>query len=147
MSNNRTTCPTCGERYDCAKQGKTRRAKNYCSEACADAGDDNTQNKPNEMKKAIELSNSELNAMIAKDQGWGCLNVDWIPDYANDLNAIHEAVMTLGRKTPEYAEYCSHVNHIIAMELNTSCELLIQSITANARQRSEAYVITKGLAL
>ena len=122
------------------------------------------------MQKASELSYHELNALIAQDQGWenvawsplgehfgvppagfkgrlvSGLNVAWIPNYANDLNAIHEAVMTLGRKTPEYAEYCSHVNHIIAMELNTSCELLIQSITANARQRSEAYVIARELA-
>ena len=94
------------------------------------------------MQKATELSNSELNAMIAQDQGWECLNVDWIPNYANDLNAMHFAEKTLPVQNLDYDHYIGSKTHY----RDELALIAIQPIHATARQRAEAYAITKRLA-
>ena len=60
------------------------------------------------------------------------------PDYLNDLNAMHEVVMTLDRKTLAYSNYCSHLQQIVAIQNSKSNEPGIQAIDATAAQRAEA---------
>ena len=63
-----------------------------------------------------------------------------VPDYFNDLNAMHEAVMTLDRKTLAYSNYCSHVQQIVAIQNSKTNEPGIQAIDATAAQRAEAFL-------
>lgn len=67
-----------------------------------------------------------------------------IPDYCNDLNAIHKVVMGLDRQTLEYSNYCSHLNQIVAIENSKTNKPGIQSLDATARQRAEAFLRTFG---
>lgn len=108
------------------------------------------------MKKASELTDDEIRVMIAEDQGWtdiwhgehtgiftGCCPLSkkdqLISNYPADLNAIHEVE-----------------NVLIAQGLWVECSTRLgwvgaapdrRILHATARQRCEAYLITKGLAL
>jgi hypothetical protein len=65
-----------------------------------------------------------------------------VPNYPQDLNAMHEVVMTLDRKTLAYSNYCSHLHQIVAIQNSKSNEPGIQAIDATAAQRAEAFCRT-----
>jgi hypothetical protein len=103
-----------------------------------------------------EMTDEQINVVIAEHCGWECLGFDvWhhgrvgyhkgmpdvrskIPDYCNDLNAMHEAELELiyGKGT-EYAEYLLEVTN-----RHWTCD--IEFFSANARQRAEAFLRTLG---
>ncbi len=71
--------------------------------------------------------------------GWhgdGYISIDHIPDYCNDLNAMHEAEKTLD--DDQYHNYCRH--HLP----DTQRSEMAQGRTATARQRAEAFLKTIG---
>jgi len=62
------------------------------------------------------------------------------PNYTGDLNAMHDAAMTLSRETLEYSNYCSHLNQIVAISNSRASASPIQSCDASAPQRAEAFL-------
>lgn len=124
------------------------------------------------MKKASELTDDELRILIAEDQGWQKLEAGfygeqecWFrnetkgehvvmlpPNYPKDLNAIHEAERSLSEEDKYwYAEVlCNLANPKcgkMACVNNPEPGMYPGLVHATARQRAEAYVITKRLAL
>lgn len=108
------------------------------------------------MKKASEMTDDDLNRLIAEDQGWhkvdgyshlmhkepkGYYSLHDI-GYCQDLNAMHEAIMSITDQ---------HLKADFARILKQICWASDQPeftpINACARQRAEAYAITKKLAL
>jgi hypothetical protein len=103
-----------------------------------------------------ELSDEEKRIKVAELCGWrrGALRDDgsswwakpgcrgqytWtaasIPDYLNDLNAMHKAVESLRHKSgPEWYDFGHHLSCICGSTLNC--------INATAAQRAEAFVLT-----
>lgn len=65
-----------------------------------------------------------------------------IPDFLNDLNAIHEAEKTLKRH--QWVEYKAHLDELIP-EIDDAAFTLSRIIHATAAQRSEAFLKTLGL--
>ena len=77
-----------------------------------------------------------LGTHIAAD---GVRDRDWVPDYLNDLNAMHEAEKVLlkdGHESDLWLEYLS--NLVICAPAGLSSH-------ATARQRAEAFLKTKGI--
>jgi glutamyl/glutaminyl-tRNA synthetase len=72
-------------------------------------------------------------------------NLEKVPHYPSDLNAMHEAVMKLDRKTLAYSNYCSNLQQIVAIQNSKSNEPGIQAIDATAAQRAEAFLRTLNL--
>ena len=70
--------------------------------------------------------------MNAEGKYWGSLSV---PDYLNDLNAMHEAEKVIG--PIKGIEFCYHLNE---MGMSGEWEIL----TATAAQRAEAFLRTIG---
>lgn len=91
---------------------------------------------------------------IAEACGWTRVEYPWgylpngsspyegtkIPNYPADLNAMHEAVLTLDRRTLDYSNYCSHLQQIVAVENSKSDKPGTQAIDATAAQRAEAFL-------
>ena len=73
-----------------------------------------------------------LGTHIAAD---GVRDRDWVPDYLNDLNAMHEAEKSIDAGL--LAKY--------ATELLKVCGGPMSVHSATARQRAEAFLKTKGL--
>lgn len=119
------------------------------------------------MKRVTELTDDELNRVIAKNQGWrlevdhteedaewywvspvhpdGSVEFDVVPDYCNDLNAMHEA-----EKSLENSQVFDYMKNLVAIKKHPKSEmgqLHTYLFHATARQRAEAYAITKKLAL
>lgn len=72
------------------------------------------------------------------------LPCDYLPDYCNDLNAIHDAVMTMSEGSLEYSMYCSKLNEICAIENSKHDGPSRQTLDATAAQRAEALLKTVG---
>jgi hypothetical protein len=64
-------CPTCGTRYDCSKQGKTRRGENYCSLACADDMDGNVTLFPSDLCRSVPCVSLASSTWIALTKACG----------------------------------------------------------------------------
>lgn len=64
-----------------------------------------------------------------------------IPDYLNDLNAMHEAEKAL--KADDLLHVLTYVRHL-AIVMRESDEALIGTIHATATQRAEAFLRTIG---
>lgn len=62
-----------------------------------------------------------------------------LPDYANDLNAMHEAEKTL--TVEEYSGWAC----LLTQVRNGSCDECCRCRSATARQRAEAFLRVKGL--
>lgn len=98
------------------------------------------------------MTDQEINIAIAKALGWTNFTPDtiqytarradgkWdlIPDYCNDLNAMHEAEKTLGDRLDLYREFL----RLIATEDPTN--RYNEPAFTRARQRAEAYLRTIG---
>ena len=92
------------------------------------------------MKKLSELKPEEKRILAAEACGWqDCermhaefRNFDMLPDYGNDLNAMHEAEKTLS--ADEWTKYDS------LMPLRDP-----QKIHATAAQRLDAFLLAKNL--
>lgn len=66
-----------------------------------------------------------------------------LPDYPNDLNAMHEAEKSLkGSKDEEYSELSEYQEQLY---MDTHNVYEIDCIRATARQRAEAFLRTLGL--
>ena len=68
-------------------------------------------------------------------ENWGKLEMDYPPDYCNDLNAMHDAENTLN--DDQQYEYAYVLDDLIK---NRSCEFDL--IHASARMRAETFVRT-----
>ena len=91
------------------------------------------------------MTNEQINIAIAEACGWDsddiargytlCQFTEYVPDYCNDLNAMHEA-----EKIFDAALYCRYINEL--------CDLTIKGnncmYMATARQRAEAFLKTIG---
>ena len=66
--------------------------------------------------------------------------ISGVPDYLNDQNAMHEAVLTLDRKTLDYSQYCSYLQQILAVENSKTLTPGFQISEATAAQRAEAFL-------
>lgn len=75
----------------------------------------------------------------SRDNLWpSALSWNWIPDYLNSLDAVHEAVETLRHKDgPEWFDFQKHLMDICGSTMNC--------IQATAAQRAEAFLKTLGL--
>lgn len=88
------------------------------------------------------MSEREINIAIAEARGWtdtpivdGKYGQADVPDYCNDLNAMHEAEKVL---LSEYGmNYCTRLTYLIGKSVYAS-------IHATARQRAEAFLRTLG---
>ena len=74
---------------------------------------------------------------------------NWIPDYLNDLNAMHEAVVTKWETDPyfgtSFAIELTEVVTGLTYSAQIAAECLEYMITATAAQRAEAFLKTLGL--
>ena len=101
------------------------------------------------------MTNEQINIAIAKACGWYekdneseicwtrdeltyCLHEDKLPNYCNELNAMHEAEKTLNNITA--AEYARILTSIAWQ----SDQPVYAPITATSRQRAEAFLKTIG---
>lgn len=75
----------------------------------------------------------------SRDNLWpSAIAWNWIPDYPNSLDAMHEAVeMLRHRPGPEWYDFEAHLSII--------CGSLMNCIQATAAQRAEAFLKTLGL--
>ena len=128
------------------------------------------------MKRAADLMNDELRVLIAEDQGWvnfiGRTDAEsefypelfrtgdliarnvaihsnglhhHVPNYPADLNAIREVVLSLNYKLRN--RYLNVLCDLTREEDMDDVDADFAWCDASARQRAEAYAITKGLAL
>lgn len=76
----------------------------------------------------------------------GCGELGYLPDYANDLNAMHEAVSWLFRnRLKSYWDYLSGLRSVVARDnSNRPATECIYAEDATARQRAEAFLRTIG---
>lgn len=90
------------------------------------------------------MTNEQINIAIAKACGWGnddiergytlCQFSESVPDYCNDLNAMHEAEMMLkSEDCHTYGCYCSNLYEDFG-----------NTVSLTARQRAEAFLKTIG---
>ncbi len=102
------------------------------------------------------MTDEQINIAIAEHCGWN-FNPTWakewdsadrwvesaagermfrhaIPDYCNDLNAMHEAEKTLGADIDAYADRC----------LEAAGILRIDTVLLTARDKAEAFLKAKG---
>ena len=63
----------------------------------------------------------------------GGINTSALPDYYNDLNAMHEA-----EKIFDTALYCRYINELCDLTINANNSMYM----ATARQRAEAFLKT-----
>ena len=98
------------------------------------------------------MTNQEINIAIAEACGWTNFTPntiqytarradgkwDLIPDYCNDLNAMHEAEKALGNRLPVYREFLA----LIVTDDPTNRHN--ERAFATARQRAEAFLRTLG---
>jgi len=95
------------------------------------------------------VTNEQINIAIAKACGWDsddiargytlCQFTEYVPDYCNDLNAMHEAEMVLSnyhKVIKNQSVIYFHLLHDIAGNLAFR--------KATARQRAEAFLKTIG---
>lgn len=103
------------------------------------------------------MTNDEIREAIALTQGYekrpdgfwrevGHIGSTGIPDYPNDLNAIHEVMMRLP-KSKRFDVNCTLMKMMIKSQAWSCCddEHWGVAVNATARQRCEAYLRTKGL--
>lgn len=90
------------------------------------------------------MTNEQINIAIAKACGWSnndiergytlCQFSESVPDYCNDLNAMHEAEMMLkSEDCHTYGCYCSNLYEDFG-----------NTVSLTARQRAEAFLKTIG---
>lgn len=106
------------------------------------------------------MTNDQINAAIAEACGWIYFD-GWhhpncrgsLPNYCNDLNAMHEAEKVLdgvhswnGEEHHWSAEeaYMGHITDIIARDSGQKTSDDWQFLCATARQRAEAFLRTLG---
>lgn len=95
------------------------------------------------------MSDDEINAAIAESLGWSLVGTsiragrppgadyvgsEFIPNYCNDLNAMHEAEKSLNQDNL----------YIMALHIEGLCGRGEFYFRATARQRAEAYLKTLG---
>jgi hypothetical protein len=102
-----------------------------------------------------EMSDEQINMAIAKACGWYeedneseicwtrreltyCLHEDELPEYCNDLNAMHEAEKTIRNDKWKWLSFCNNLDDKCENEWNAG------GIHATARQRAEAFLRTLG---
>lgn len=78
------------------------------------------------------MTNEQINAAISELYGWQA-------DYCNDLNAMHEIEMTLGKKLSAYGKLLFAMTPI-SMEEHPHCYIW----NASARTRAEAFLRVMG---
>ena len=103
------------------------------------------------------MTDQEINQTIAAALGWSKLTKDpammvqytaqmpdgkWgmVPDYCNDLNAMHEAEMLCLRSGSAVERYRSQITTLQSRLVSVEMDL-----TATARQRAEAFLRTLNL--
>lgn len=94
--------------------------------------------------KDKNMKSEEQRIAIAKACGWNGFNPDNIPDYLNDLNAMHEAEKTL--TIEQNYVYWNTLRDLICVDENTGhwCDLKASG-HATAAERAEAFLRTLGL--
>ena len=104
------------------------------------------------------MSDKKINIAIAEACGWHTIafNRGWvkvgdgetqamIPDYCNDLNAMHEAEQTLWRMDWRLRDdFIDHLARIINPIHGYRMQEGIDLLDATARQRAESYLRTLG---
>ena len=99
------------------------------------------------------MTDEQINIRIAEACGWFFMYDSWhypngaeaitIPDYLNDLNAMHEAEKIL--KDDQNLDYSEHLENTTVISMGTNYHCYLQRlISATARQRAEAFLRTLG---
>lgn len=101
----------------------------------------------NSPRRYFRSPNSDYGNKLFPNQAWGwgppsewnlgVPNWDGVPDYLNDLNAMHEAEETLTRK--QLVDYC---NFQLRTSTGEGCVTEYKMIRASAVQRAEAILRT-----
>ena len=91
------------------------------------------------------MTNEQINIAIAKACGWDnddiergytlCQFSEIVPDYCNDLNAMHEA-----EKIFDNALYCRYIDELCTQAIKGKNSMYL----ATAAQRAEAFLKTIG---
>ena len=91
------------------------------------------------------MTNEQINIAIAKACGWDnddiergytlCQFSEIVPDYCNDLNAMHEA-----EKIFDSALYCRYIDELCTQAIKGKNSMYL----ATAAQRAEAFLKTIG---
>lgn len=97
------------------------------------------------------MTDEQLNIICAEAEGWVWrrevgkwlntamnLSVASLPDYGNDLNAMHRLEKTLG-ELGNWWSYCDHLKRIVTMDKGNETH-----VHATASQRREAFIRTIG---
>ena len=98
------------------------------------------------------MSEREINIAIAEARGWtdtpivdGKYGQADVPDYCNDLNAMHEAEQTLWRMDWRFRdEFIDHLARVINPIHGYRMQEGIDLLDATAKQRAEAFLRTLG---
>jgi len=114
---------------------------------CRDCGEDVDEEQSDQTEE--DMTNKQINIAIAKACGWKYVNNEthapdgsfWrskgleIPDYCNDLNAMHEAEKILTDES--HADYACELVKTIRQNGEW-----FESVSATAAQRAEAFLKT-----
>ena len=103
------------------------------------------------------MTNEQMNIAIAETCGWKNYGFGWshpslppqaniygrkLPDYCNDLNAMHEAEPTI-KSGSQWLLYVKHLREVTGEPIG--CDLFVCAlVSATARQRAEAFLRTIG---
>lgn len=70
-----------------------------------------------------------------------------VPDYLDDLNAMHEAEKILTLESGQYRDYQLHLRQVLIVSGRLVCSVAEEHrfLTANAAQRAEAFLRTLNL--
>ena len=101
------------------------------------------------------MSDEQINIAIAEACGWRhiAFNRGWInagdgetqcviPDYCNDLNAMHEAEKVLNDE--QWPEYRAELRNVVLGGIRMVSQWCKADLHATARQRAEAFLKTIG---
>jgi hypothetical protein len=86
--------------------------------------------------KNVKHEGDDITVGIRSDDGW-------IPDYLNDLNAMHEAEKVLSEK--QWVEYEEEIRTVVLGGIRLVSQWTKADIHATAAQKSKAFLRTLGL--
>jgi hypothetical protein len=109
-----------------------------------------------EMEGGREMTNEQINIAIAEACGWEKVEgeecffdngieqiyIENIPDYCNDLNAMHEAEKVLNDE--QWPEYREELRNVVLGGIRMVSQWCKADLHATARQRAEAFLKTLG---
>jgi len=107
------------------------------------------------------MTDEQINAAIAEACGWTDIDglsakglmgkppkklcsFNYLPNYCNDLNAMHEAEETVFKNSILWVDFMEHLCTATGAVNTSMVDAMVIIIRATARQRAEAFLRTLG---